>query len=57
MKKQIQELEAFRKKVQEEKAKEAAKFQEKIDAQEDQEYKKVLEETKETVQKEKDEQK
>ena len=55
MKKQIQELEAFRKKVQEEKAKEAAKFQEKIDAQEDQEYKKALEETKETVQKEKDE--
>lgn len=41
--------------VQEEKAKEAAKFQEKIDSLEDTEYKKTLEETKETVKKEKEE--
>lgn len=55
MKKQVAELQAFKKKVQDDQAKEAAKFQEKIDAMEDTEYKKTLEETKETVQKEKDE--
>lgn len=55
MKKQITELEVYKKKVKDEQAKEAAKFQEKIDAMEDSEYKKTLDETKKTIEKEKDE--
>lgn len=47
----------YKKKVKDEQAKEAAKFQEKIDAMEDSEYKKTLDETKQTIQKEKDQMK
>lgn len=55
MKNKIQELEAFRKKAQEEKDKETAKVQERMDADEDKQYKKTLEDTKDTIKKEKDE--
>jgi len=55
MKNKIQELETFRKKAQEEKDKETAKVQERMDADEDKQYKKTLEDTKDTIKKEKDE--
>ena len=49
-KKKIQELEAWKKKAEEQKNKEVAKFQDQIDALEDKEYKKSLDDTKETIQ-------
>lgn len=54
MKTHIAELEAFKKKVQDDQAREAAKVQEQIDALEDKEYKKILDETKNSMQKERD---
>lgn len=53
-KKKIAELETWKKQAQEQKNKEVVKFQDQIDALEDKEYKKTLDDTKDTIQQEKD---
>lgn len=48
-KKKIEELEQWKKKAEEQKNKEVVKFQDQIDALEDKEYKKTLDDTKDTI--------